>query len=109
MQQRDVLRTLPFGGDIVHGRMRGEILEMVLDVGLGTNLGEGGYLQLTPNVVPTDRGYAIDGEPLDPEREYRVTLPSFLSASIERTADSSEKKPINPFTKITAPIARASR
>ncbi len=83
MLQRDVLRTLPFGGEIVHGRMRGAILKLVLDAGLGTNLNEGGYLQLTPNVVPTDKGYSIDGAPLDPEREYRVTLPSFLSKGLE--------------------------
>lgn len=87
VQQRDVLRALPFGGEIVHGRMRGAILQMVLDVGLGTNISAGGYLQLTPNVVPTDQGYAIDGAPLDPEREYRVTLPSFLSRGLEENLE----------------------
>jgi 5'-nucleotidase len=99
VQQRDVLRTLPFGGEIVHGRMRGEILEMVLDVGFGTNFGEGGYLQLTPNVVPTEQGYAIDGEPLDPGREYRVTLPSFLSEGLEDNlgflADEASYEPLD--------------
>ncbi|MDH3405180.1 MAG: bifunctional metallophosphatase/5'-nucleotidase [Acidobacteriota bacterium] len=99
VQQRDVLRTLPFGGEIVHARMRGAILEMALDAGLGANLGEGGYLQLTPNVVPTEAGYAIDGAPLDREREYRVTMPGFLSqgleANLEFLADEATYEPLD--------------
>ena len=83
VQQRDVLRTLPFGGPIVHGRIRGAVLARALDAGLGTNIGDGGYLQVTPNVVATADGYTIDGTPLDTEREYSITLPDFLSKGLE--------------------------
>lgn len=83
VRQKDVLRILPFGGPIVHGRMSGRDLERLLRVGLDTNRGSGGYLQTTPNVGRADGGFTVDGAPLDSEQGYELTLPAFLAHGLE--------------------------
>ena len=42
--QLDVLRILPFGGKVIAVKMKGRLLERILETGL-TNKGSGGYLQ----------------------------------------------------------------
>jgi 2',3'-cyclic-nucleotide 2'-phosphodiesterase (5'-nucleotidase family) len=96
--QRDVLRTLPFGGEIVHGRFRGSLLKRILDVGLHDNLDSGGYLQLSPNLEERGGGYFVDGAPLDTSRTYEVVLPQFLSAGLEK--DLGFLKDAGPYTSL---------
>jgi 2',3'-cyclic-nucleotide 2'-phosphodiesterase (5'-nucleotidase family) len=83
VRQKDVLRILPFGGPLVHGRMAGRDLERVLRVGLETNRGRGGYLQTTPNVGHAGDAFTVDGRPLDADRDYQLALPAFLAHGLE--------------------------
>ncbi len=81
--QRDVLRTLPFGGGLVHGSIRGDTLRQILDVGWHTNVGSGGYLQTTPGLTRHAGAYLLDGSPLEDTRRYEVVLPAFLASGRE--------------------------
>ncbi len=98
--QRDVLRVLPFGGEVVHGSFRGDVLKRILDIGLHKNRGEGGYLQTTPNVKDSGGGkYAIDGQDLQANRIYEAVLPAFLSEGDEKNlefmATSGQYQPLD--------------
>ncbi len=84
---RDVLRAVPFGGAIVHGSIRGDVLKRILDIGSGENQGEGGFLQVTPNVERQNGGVVINGTPLEAGRRYEVVLPAFMSEGRESNLD----------------------
>ena len=81
--QRDILRTLPFGGSLVHGQFRGDVLERVLRAGLITNKNEGGYFQTTANVARRGDAFFIDGAPIEADETYEAVLPEFLSLGLE--------------------------
>jgi 5'-nucleotidase len=83
VRQKDVLRILPYGGAIAHGRLSGTDLERLLRIGLDSNRGSGGYLQTTPNVSWTDGAPTLDGRPIDPGRTYEIALPAFLARGLE--------------------------
>lgn len=81
--QRDILATLPFGGDIVEGQVTGRQLRQLLDAGLAASIqGNGAYLQVG-NVELATPGYRVAGSPLDDAKTYTVVLPSFLAAGKE--------------------------
>ena len=82
IRQYDVLRTLPFGGGIVHSKMKGDTLERALLAGSVTNTGTGGFLQ-TAGVAKSQGRWLIAGKPLDKSREYTVVLTDFLSQGRE--------------------------
>lgn len=83
VSQRDILATLPFGGDIVQGQVTGRQLRQLLDAGLANSIkGNGAYLQVG-NVDLGTPGYRIAGSPLDDARTYTIVLPSFLAAGKE--------------------------
>lgn len=83
LTQRDILRALPFGGAIVHADLRGDTLRHILDIGLHTNTGSGGYFQHTTNLTERDGTYFLDGEPLADDRHYGVVMPAFLAGGGE--------------------------
>jgi 5'-nucleotidase len=72
----DIIRILPFGGEITVVDMGGELLAQVLGVGQG-NRGSGGFLQ-TANVNGEPGNWLIQNQPLDPSRTYRVAIADFL-------------------------------
>jgi 5'-nucleotidase/UDP-sugar diphosphatase len=72
----DIIRILPFGGDITMVEMEGELLAQVLTTGQG-NRGSGGFLQ-TANVSGEPGNWLIQSQPLDPSRVYRVAIADFL-------------------------------
>ena len=76
--QYDVLRIMPFGGQVCLVEMSGKVLEKVLKQGLA-NKGTGGYLH-TANVSQeqTGQGWLIGNRALDPNKMYRVALNDFL-------------------------------
>lgn len=76
----DILRTYPFGGKLVRIELPGEVLERALQTGIRDNLGEGGYLQYK-NVNPSD--LAVNGEVIDPGKNYSVVLPEFVAKGYE--------------------------
>lgn len=81
--QYDVIRVLPFGGDVVSVAVRGDVLARALDQGV-KNRGTGGFLQ-TANVTrdaATGR-WLISGEPLRTDRAYVVATSDFLVSGRE--------------------------
>jgi 5'-nucleotidase len=96
--QYDVIRVLPFGGDVVEVEISGALLRRVLDQGVA-NRGEGGFLQyagITRAEGPAGAGsssgsgadcdcggggagaWTVSGSPLDDTRTYRVAFTDFL-------------------------------
>ncbi|MFK7846598.1 MAG: bifunctional UDP-sugar hydrolase/5'-nucleotidase [Rhodothermales bacterium] len=92
IQERDVLRTLPFGGPVIHGRFKGDVLQRVLEAGLVANKDAGGYFQITGNVVNIDGSYRLNGTAIDPEAMYEVVLPEFLSLGLEENLDFMDEE-----------------
>lgn len=75
--QYDVLRVLPFGGDIVTTKIKGPLLKLTLDQGLA-NKGTGAYLQ-KGNVTGGDgKPWMIDGKELDENATYTAATTEFL-------------------------------
>lgn len=76
----DVLRTFPYGGSFVTLEMPGAVVSELLQTGLNTNYGEGGYLQ----VLGCDaEGLTLNGKPIVPDQTYKVVMPSFLAGGNE--------------------------
>ncbi|MGI0493663.1 bifunctional metallophosphatase/5'-nucleotidase [Alkalinema pantanalense CENA528] len=84
MTQYDVIRILPFGGKVLTVNLRGDILQKVLEVGQ-SNRGNGGYLQMA-NVQfdAAKQAWLIQGQPLEPQRVYRVATTDFLVSGREQ-------------------------
>jgi len=75
--QYDVLRILPFGGDIVTTKIKGLLLKRTLDQGL-SNKGTGAYLQ-RGNVTGGDgKPWMIGGKELDGNATYTAATIKFL-------------------------------
>lgn len=85
--QYDVIRVLPFGGDIVTVEMSGTLLEQVLNQGLA-NKGSGGYLQ-TAGVAQNSESqqWMLGDRPLTPTATYRVAIAEFLLSGNETGLD----------------------
>lgn len=80
--QYDVLRILPFGGNVLAVEMTGELLKQVLDQG-EKNRGKGGYLQ-TANISKDNAGWLINQELLNVKRIYKVAITDFLISGREQ-------------------------
>lgn len=84
LTQLDVLRILPFGGKLVEIKLRGRLLERVLQTGLA-NKGSGGYLQWGKIAYDEARKeWKIDGKLLDVNQEYNIITSDFLFSGKER-------------------------
>ncbi|MCO6491353.1 MAG: bifunctional metallophosphatase/5'-nucleotidase [Phaeodactylibacter sp.] len=81
--QYDVLRTFPFGGPIARMELPGEALARLLETGLATNRGDGGYLQIK-NAERTGNQWSINGAPLEKNKNYTVVLPEFVAQGNEQ-------------------------
>lgn len=77
----DVLRTFPYGGNIVRMQLPGAVLEQALRTSLVTNRGEGGYFQvLGAGAEPDAQGrWTVQGRPIESQRMYSVVLPQFVA------------------------------
>ena len=84
--QYDVIRVLPFGGSVLEVRMTGEMLTRVLDRG-EANRGQGGFLESVGVARTAEDGWAVDGEPVQPDREYRLAVAAFLLTGREQGFD----------------------
>jgi 2',3'-cyclic-nucleotide 2'-phosphodiesterase (5'-nucleotidase family) len=85
--QLDVLRILPFGGKVIAIKMRGRLLERILETGL-QNKGSGGYLQWDKvSYDEAKKEWKINGKPLDVNQEYKVVTSDFLLTGKERNLD----------------------
>jgi len=72
----DVIRILPFGGEILSVDMPGSLLDSVLTQGQA-NQGSGGFLQHA-NAEQRDGRWSVGGRPIDPAQTYRVAINDFL-------------------------------
>lgn len=81
--QYDVIRILPFGGKVLTADIKGSLLAQALDQGLA-NRGSGGFLQTTNNVSKSGGSWAVGGQPLDPDRTYRIAINDYLAAGKEQ-------------------------
>ncbi|RYG35100.1 MAG: bifunctional metallophosphatase/5'-nucleotidase, partial [Chitinophagaceae bacterium] len=76
--QYDFLRTLPFGGGLVEVEMKGALLRRILTSG-EENRGIGGFLQYSEKISGNrDKGWDINGLPIQDSVSYRVVLTDFL-------------------------------
>ncbi|HUG27924.1 MAG TPA: bifunctional metallophosphatase/5'-nucleotidase [Gemmatimonadales bacterium] len=82
----DLIRVLPFGGNLFTVRMTGALLRRVLDQG-EANRGSGGYLAHHRVGRAADGAWLVGEAPLDDARIYRVALPDFLVSGRERGLD----------------------
>ena len=79
----DLIRILPFGGDVVVATLSGEVLEQVLDQG-EENRGTGGYLAHHGVRKDLSGRWLINDSPISPARKYRVALTDYLASGRER-------------------------
>jgi 5'-nucleotidase len=86
--QFDIIRILPFGGNIVEVEMKGSLLLQILKIGLVDNVGKGGYFavhQLEYN-ANTQQG-KVAGQNIQPQQTYRIAMPAFLLTGQESGLD----------------------
>ena len=81
----DVIRILPFGGDVVSVDMKGSLLDSVLTQGVA-NGGTGGFLHHA-NVDQQGGTWRVKGQAVDPARAYRVAISDFLVKGLEQGLD----------------------
>lgn len=87
ISQKDILRSLPFGGSIVYATFKGELLLKTLQTGTETNVGQGGYLQLSSNIKQKAGQWYINEKLIESAGDYTVVIPSFLSKGLESNLD----------------------
>ncbi len=80
--QYDVIRIMPFGGQVFLVEMSGELLAKVLTQGL-VNQGTGGYLQTT-GVSQDETGWLVGNQALNPQQIYKVAINDFLLTGQEK-------------------------
>lgn len=81
--QYDVIRILPFGGQVLTADIKGSLLARALDQGLASR-GTGAYLQTTNVTRPEGSGWQVNGQPLDSDRTYHIAINDFLAAGKEQ-------------------------
>jgi 5'-nucleotidase/UDP-sugar diphosphatase len=82
LTQYDVIRILPFGGNICGADIEGGLLRKVLGQGLA-NRGTGGFLQ-TAGVARDETGWRINGKPLSDGSTYKVAINDYLISGKEQ-------------------------
>ena len=97
--QYDVIRIMPFEGQVMLVEMSGALLEKVLNQGIA-NKGTGGYLQ-TANVSQDEPGnWLIGNNALNLEQVYKVAINDFLLTGKENGLDYLNLE--NPEIKLLA-------
>lgn len=83
----DIIRLLPFGGNLALVEMTGELLGKVLEQGQ-RNKGSGGYLHTAKVNWDEGRGrWLINGSALETGRTYKVVMSDFLITGNEQGLD----------------------
>lgn len=81
----DVIRILPFGGQVQLAAIKGSLLIKTLDQGLA-NKNTGGFLQYA-NVQQQNDIWLVNGKPVDAAKTYRLAINDFLASGRERGLD----------------------
>jgi 5'-nucleotidase len=82
----DVLRILPFGGDVAEAQVKGSVLQRLFDEGFSKRCYDSGaFLQAGDTVTRGDRPgvWLVKGKPLDPDAVYRVATNDYLASGKE--------------------------
>ncbi|MEO8794594.1 MAG: bifunctional metallophosphatase/5'-nucleotidase [Daejeonella sp.] len=91
--QYDIIRALPFGGGVHLVEIKGSLLLKTLDAGL-KNKGIGGFLHYSNIILTKDNSWLIKGEPVDPNKDYKIVFTDFLLSGNETNLDFlNEKNP----------------
>lgn len=98
--QYDVIRVLPFGGEVLTVEVTGAVLDQVLNQGLA-NRGSGGYLQSFQVAQTADGSWRIGNEALHPDTTYTLATSDFLVSGRETGLDYFNAE-TNPDVTITA-------
>jgi 5'-nucleotidase/UDP-sugar diphosphatase len=77
----DIIRILPFGGEVLRAEVTGDLLLETLKTG-AANQGTGGYLH-PRGAARVDGEWRLHGQPIDPERWYSIALPEYLLTGAE--------------------------
>lgn len=86
VSQYDILRAMPFGGEIREVEMKGSLLNKILDVG-ESNKGIGGYLLCNSTIKNRDAKWLIGEDSIDNSKVYRVAMLGFLLSGMESNLD----------------------
>jgi 5'-nucleotidase len=86
IRQYDILRILPFGGKTALAEMKGSLLIKILNSGQ-SNKGIGGFLQTANITRSTDGAWLVKGQPIDPNRNYKIATSDFLLSGGERNLE----------------------
>ena len=81
----DVIRVLPFGGNVQLATIKGRLLKKTLDQGMA-NIGTGGYLQ-SANTLHKDGAWQINNTPIHDNQIYTIAINDFLTSGRERGLD----------------------
>lgn len=118
----DVLRVLPFGGELREARLKGSVVKRVLDRttsgpnGTDPGAGTGAFLQ-TRNVGRRGRGadavWVIGGRDLDSEKTYRVAANDYLldgrEAGYEFLKHAAEERRVGDLRKVIVEYLRKQK
>jgi 5'-nucleotidase len=81
--QYDIVRILPFGGEIQLVTMTGEVLQRVLATGR-LNKGKGGFLHYDgAQYNEATKTWSINNQPIDLAKDYKVAISDFLMTGKE--------------------------
>lgn len=72
----DIIKILPFGGQLSLVQIPGEWLEKVLAAGK-LNRGKGGFLHYA-NLSERDGQWLLNGQAIEPKRSYKMVIPDYL-------------------------------
>ncbi len=83
--QYDVLRVLPYRGELFLAGIKGSMLTRILAEGRGAaRKNTGGFLQVAGFTASPDGIWTFDGKPLDPNATYRIVMNDYLLNGNER-------------------------
>ena len=85
LTEYDVLRILPFGGQVVLVNIKGSLLKKILDQGV-QNKGSGGFLQYA-GISGGTGAWALNDTPIQDNTEYQVAFTDFLLTGRETGLD----------------------
>jgi 2',3'-cyclic-nucleotide 2'-phosphodiesterase (5'-nucleotidase family) len=85
LTQQDVLKALPFGGNVVVTNMTGEDVLEYIKTSENRNKGTGGYLQLASSL---ELRASLNNLSFDTEGEYKVVTSSFMASGRENNFQS---------------------
>ncbi|NJL14726.1 MAG: bifunctional metallophosphatase/5'-nucleotidase [Microscillaceae bacterium] len=91
--QTDILRILPYGGALHQMDCSGDILTQLLNTGLETNHGQGGYLQIWPFPEKKRGKWYLMNQKIAPRKIYKVVLPAFVAEGKEKNLEFLQAVP----------------